>query len=109
LLNLEVARPYEFGTRAEFLPNYIRAMAYLQLRRGKEAAAEFQAVLDRRGVAPMATTWEMSRLGLARACAMQGDMANARAAYQEFFVLWKHADPDIPILIAAKAEYAKLQ
>jgi eukaryotic-like serine/threonine-protein kinase len=109
LRNLETVRPYEFGTHAELFPNYVRAMAYLQLRRAKEATAEFQAVLDHRGVAPMATTWQMSQLGLARAYAMQGDTVKARAAYQDFLTLWKDADPDIPCLIAAKSEYAKLK
>jgi eukaryotic-like serine/threonine-protein kinase len=57
----------------------------------------------------MATMWEMSQLGLAHAYVMQGDTAKARAAYQDFFTLWKDADPDIPILAAAKFEYAKLE
>ena len=108
LRSLEPAKPYEFGTYADLLPNYLRAMAYLQLRRAGEAATEFRAVLDHRGVAPMATMWEMSQLGLARDCALRGDTAKARAAYQDFLALWKDADPDIPILKQAKAEYAKL-
>ena len=57
----------------------------------------------------MAATWEMSQLGLGRAYALQGDTAKAKAAYQDFLTLWKDADPDIPILKQAKAEYAKLQ
>jgi len=109
LRSLEPVKPYEFGTHADLLSNYLRASAYLQLRKAEEAATEFRRVLDHRGVAPMATMWELSNLGLARAYALQGDAAKARAAYQEFFALWKDADPDIPILIAAKAEYAKLQ
>jgi predicted Zn-dependent protease len=84
-------------------------MAYLQLRRAEEATTEFRAVLDHRGVDPMAPAWELSQVGLARAYAMQGDTAKARAAYQDFFALWNEADPDIPILKEAKAEYAKLQ
>jgi eukaryotic-like serine/threonine-protein kinase len=109
LHSLEPVQPYEFGTHADLLPNYLRASAYLQLRKAGEAATEFRRVLDHRGVAPMATMWELSNLGLARAYALQGDGAKARVAYQEFFALWKDADPDIPILIAAKSEYAKLQ
>jgi eukaryotic-like serine/threonine-protein kinase len=109
LRSLESVKPYEFGTHADLLPNYLRATAYLQLRRAEEAATEFRAVLDHRGVAPMATMWEMSQLGLARARALLGEAAKARAAYQDFLTLWKDADPDIPILIAAKAEYAKLK
>ncbi len=109
LRSLESVKPYEFGRHADLLPNYLRATAYLQLRRAEEAATEFRAVLDHRGVAPMATMWEMSQLGLARARALLGDTAKARAAYKDFFALWKDADPDIPILKQAKAEYAKLQ
>lgn len=84
-------------------------MAFLQLRKANEAAAEFNAVLDHRSVAPMAPLWELSRLGLARAYRMQGDIIKARAAYEDFLKLWKDADPDIPILKQAKAEYAQLQ
>jgi eukaryotic-like serine/threonine-protein kinase len=109
LRSLEPVKPYEFGWHADSFPNYLRAMAYLQLRRAEEAATEFRAVLDHRGVAPMATMWEMSHLGLARAYVLQGDTVKARAAYQDFLALWKDADTDIPILKEAKAEYAKLQ
>jgi eukaryotic-like serine/threonine-protein kinase len=109
LRGLEAIRPYEFGTRAELFPNYLRATAYLQLQRAEEAVTEFRAVLDHRGVAPMSTMWLISHLGLARAYVLQGDTAKARAAYQDFLTLWKDADPDIPILIATKAEYAKLK
>jgi len=109
LRSLEPVKPYEFGWHADSFPNYLRAMAYLQLRRAEEAATEFRAVLDHRGVAPMATMWETSQLGLARAYILQGNSAKARAAYQDFFTLWKDSDPDIPILKQAKAEYAKLQ
>jgi eukaryotic-like serine/threonine-protein kinase len=109
LRSLEIVKPYEFGTHADLLPNYLRATAYLQLRRAEEAATEFRAVLDHRGVAPMATMWELSNLGLARAYAMQGDTAKAKAAYQDFLTLWKEADPDVPILKEAKAEYAKVK
>ncbi len=109
LRSLEIVKPYEFGTHAGLLPNYLRATAYLQLRSAGEAATEFRAVLDHRGIAPMATMWEMSQLGLARAYVVQGDTTKAKAAHQDFLTLWKDADPDIPILIAAKYEYAKLQ
>jgi len=107
LRSLEPVKPYEFGTHAGLLPTYLRAMAYLQLRRAEEAATEFRAVLDHRGVAPMSTIWELSNLGLARAYSLQGDTAKAGIAYQDFFTLWKDADPDIPVLKQAKAEYAK--
>jgi tetratricopeptide (TPR) repeat protein/predicted Ser/Thr protein kinase len=109
LHTLEPLKPYEFGDEARLLPNYIRAMAYLQLRKPNEAALEFKAVLDHHGVAPVAPEWAMAQLGLAGAYALQGDTAKARAAYQDFLTLWKDADPDIPILKQAKAEYAKLR
>jgi eukaryotic-like serine/threonine-protein kinase len=90
-------------------PVYLRGQAYLQMRKGKEAAAEFQRIIDHRGVVMSFPTGALARLGLARAYAMQGDKAKARAAYQDFLTLWKDADPDVPILQQAKTEYAKLQ
>ena len=108
LRTLDQVKPYEFGWRAGLLANYLRAMAYLKLQKPAEAGTEFKAVLDHRGVSPLSTIWELSQLGLARAYALQGDASKARAAYQEFWNLWKEADPDIPILKEAKAEYAKL-
>jgi eukaryotic-like serine/threonine-protein kinase len=110
LRTLEPTRPYEFGWRAVgLLPNYLRAMAYLKLQRPADSIAEFQAVLGHRGVSPMSTIWELSKLGLARAYAMMGDNPKAHAAYEDFLTLWKDADPDIPILKQAKGESAKLQ
>jgi len=111
LRSLEPVKAYEFGWRGagSLLPNYLRAMAYLKLRRGEEAAAEFRAVLEHRGVEPMAPTWQMSQLGLARAYALQGDTTKAKTAYQDFLSLWRDADPDIPVLQQAKSEYAKLR
>jgi hypothetical protein len=78
-------------------------------KRGAEAAAEFQKVVDHRGIAPTAPEHSLAKLGLGRAYVMTGDTSKARAAYQDFFARWKDADPDIPILKEAKAEYAKLQ
>jgi eukaryotic-like serine/threonine-protein kinase len=109
LRTLEPVKAYEFGMHAGLLPNYIRAMAYLHLRRADESIAEFKAVLDHRGVSPMSVTWEMSQVGLARAYALQGDTVKAKTAYRDFFALWKDADPDIPILKQAKAEFATLR
>jgi len=109
LRTLDRVKPFEFGTVAEFLPNYIRALAYLRLRRPEDAAAEFSAILAHRGVSPLSPILVASELGLARAYAMQRDVAKSRAAYEELFAEWKNADPDIPILKQAKAEYAKLQ
>jgi predicted Zn-dependent protease len=89
-------------------PAYLRGQAYLQLRQGKEAASEFHRVIDHPGIVVNALFGPLARIGLARAYVLQGDTAKARAAYQDFFTLWKGADPDIPVLKEAKAEYEKL-
>jgi serine/threonine protein kinase/tetratricopeptide (TPR) repeat protein len=90
-------------------PVYLRGEAYLMLHDGNRAAAEFQKFIDHRGLVVNFPWGALARLGLARAYAMQGDTAKARAAYQDFLTLWKDADPDIPVLKEAKAEYAKLK
>ncbi len=82
---------------------------FLAVGRSSEAAAEFQKILDHRGLVGNCATGSLARLQLARAYALSGDTAKAKAAYQNFFTLWKDADLDIPILKEAKAEYAKLQ
>ena len=89
-------------------PVYMRGEAYLTLYDGKAAGAEFRKFIDYRGLAGNFLWGALSRLGLARAYAMQPDTAKACAAYQDFLTLWKDADPDVPILKQAKAEYAKL-
>ena len=76
---------------------------------GSEAAAEFQKILDHRGLVLNQPIGALAHLGLGRAYVLQGDTAKAKAAYQDFLTLWKDADPDIPVLQKAKAEYAKLQ
>src|ERR1700751_4243042 len=112
---LQAAAPYELGmlsgsaTNSCLYPVYVRAQAYLSGQQGQAAAAEFQKILDHRGLLWEWATGALAHLGLARAYAMQGDTAKARAAYQDFLALWEHADADIPVLIAAKAEYAKLK
>jgi hypothetical protein len=90
-------------------PVYLRGQAYLLARQGKEAAVEFQKIIDHRGIVLNFPLAALAHLGLGRAYAMASDTAKARTAYQDFFALWKDADPDIPILKQAKAEYAKLQ
>jgi eukaryotic-like serine/threonine-protein kinase len=109
LRTLDPVKPFEFGTMAQMVPNYIRASAYLRLRRPEDAGREFSAILVHRGVSPLSPILVASQLGLARAYAMKGDVAKSRAAYQTLFAAWKDADPDIPILKQAQAEYAKLQ
>ena len=90
-------------------PAYLRGQAYLMLHDGTGAAAEFQKFIDHRGVVMNFPWGALGRLGLARSYAIQGETAKAKSAYQDFLTLWKDADPDVPILKRAKAEYAKLQ
>jgi hypothetical protein len=90
------------------VPTYLRGNAYMMLHDGNRAAMEFQKFIDRRGVVRNSPFGQLARLGLGRAYAMQGDAPKARAAYQDFLTTWKDADPDVPILIQAKAEYDKL-
>jgi len=109
---LESIRGYEFGTGPRALgatPPYIRGLAYLKLHDGGKAAAEFQRILDHRGAVAWGIEYPLSQLNLGRAYAMQGDTAKARTAYQNFFAYWKDADPDVPVLVAARAEYEKLK
>jgi tetratricopeptide (TPR) repeat protein len=105
---LQPAGRYEMGTAWGFLPPYVRGLTYLRGRQGREAAGEFQRILDHRSLGAIRPLYALSYVGLARSYALTGDTAKARAAYQDFFALWKDADPDIPILMQAKAEYAKL-
>jgi eukaryotic-like serine/threonine-protein kinase len=114
--HLQPATTYELGDpmpKLEFggflYPAYVRGQAYLLLHKGNEAAAEFKKFLDHRGLVANCPLGALAHLGLARAYALQGDTAKAKAAYQDFLTLWKDADPDIPVLVAAKKEYAKLQ
>ncbi|HEY7097937.1 MAG TPA: protein kinase [Terriglobales bacterium] len=88
---------------------YIRGMAFLKLGKGSEAAEAFQRVIDLRGVNFLDPVTTFARIGLARAYAVQGDKARSRVEYQNFFALWKDADPNLPVLEEAKTEYAKLQ
>jgi len=115
LNTLQAASPIELG-QIGFVANisclyhvYVRGEAYLAAGQGSAAASEFQKILDHSGIVWNCWTGALARLGVARSYAMQGNTAKARAAYQDFLTLWKDADADIPVLIAAKAEYAKLQ
>jgi tetratricopeptide (TPR) repeat protein len=105
---------YELGAAGvrpwtNLYPVYIRGQAFLGTHQGKEAAAEFQKFLDHRSIVLNSPLGALAHLGLGRAYVLSGDTAKARAAYQDFLALWKDADPDIPILRQAKAEYANLQ
>jgi hypothetical protein len=112
---LRVSTPYELGqtTASAFgwnalYPVFVRGEAYLAAHQGAEAAAEFQKIIEHRGIIVNEPIGALAHLQLARAYAMSGDRVNARAKYQDFLTLWKNADPDIPVLMQAKAEYAKL-
>src|SRR5215472_3032095 len=108
---LQLLKPssgYEFGPYSLPLV-YVRGEAYLKARNGQQAAAEFQNIIDHRAVVTNDVLGALAHLQLGRGYAVYGDTAKSKAAYQEFLTLWKDADPDIPILKQAKAEYAKLQ
>jgi hypothetical protein len=102
---------YELGgfPGTALYPVYVRGQAYLGTHQGKEAAAEFQKFLDHRSIVSNSPLGVLAYVGLSRGYAMQGETSKARRVYQYFFALWKDADPDIPILKQAKAEYSKLQ
>ena len=110
-----VSSPLDLGSPLEDQPSvcldpvYTRGEAYLAAGQGGPAATEFQRILDHPGLALNCTTGALAHLGLARAYALSGDMARTRSKYQDFLTLWKDADPDIPVLKEAKAEYAKLK
>jgi tetratricopeptide (TPR) repeat protein len=113
---LQRAVPYDlampgtafYGRFGALYTAYTRGQAYLALRRGQEAAAEFQKVLDHRGIVLADPIGALAHLHLGRAYAISGDNAKAKSAYDAFLTLWKDTDPDLPILKQAKAEYAKL-
>jgi eukaryotic-like serine/threonine-protein kinase len=106
---LQVVSPIELGDGGDLLPVYLRGQAYLMLHDGNRATAELQKFFDHRGLVGNFPWGALARLGLARAYALQGDTGKAKSAYNDFLTLWKDADPDIPILKEANAEYAKLQ
>ena len=113
---LQLAVPYELGDPpssflgyfGSFYPQYVRGEAYLAAHQGEEAAAEFQMILDYRGIVVSDPIGALAHLQLGRAYALSGETTKAKAAYRDFLTLWKDGDPDIPILKQAKVEYAKL-
>jgi len=114
---LQIAVPYELGAPRSsfygffgtFYPAYVRGEAYLAAHRGAEAAGEFQKILDHRGIVVSDPIGVLAHLQLGRAYALSGDKTKAKSAYQDFLMLWKDADPEIPIFKRAKVENAKLQ
>jgi eukaryotic-like serine/threonine-protein kinase len=101
---LQVCR---YEAAAEFWPQYLRGQAYLNLKQGTEGATEFQKILDHSGQAPLSPLYPLAHLGLARAAELAGDTTQSRKAWENFFTLWKAADPDLPILREAKWEHGK--
>jgi hypothetical protein len=111
---LEAASSYELSlptqnTTVCLYPIHVRSQAFLMLHNGRAAASEFDKILHQRGLVLNFPLGALAHLGLARSYVLEGDRVKARTAYQDFLALWKDADPDIPILKQAKAEYAKLQ
>src|SRR6202158_2131778 len=106
---IELLKPANAYDKANTAVLYIRGLAYLKAGHGSEGAQEFQKILVLRGSAPADPLMSLAHLGLGRAYALQGDAKKSRTAYQDFFALWKDADPDVTILKEAKTEYAKLQ
>jgi eukaryotic-like serine/threonine-protein kinase len=106
---IELLKPASAFDRGNTVVLYLRGLAYVKNKQGAEAAQEFQKVLALRNYSPADPLMSLAHLGLARAYALQGDSQKSRTAYQDFLALWKDADPDLPILKEAKAEYAKLQ
>jgi tetratricopeptide (TPR) repeat protein len=106
---LEPAHDYAHAPAAEFWPSYLSGQAHLALKNGAAAADAFRTIVSHRGEAPTSPLFALAHLGLARASVLAGDLAAGRSNYQQFLSLWKDADPDVPFLIEARAEYAKLQ
>jgi eukaryotic-like serine/threonine-protein kinase len=112
---LQPVEPYELGLASTLTSNvypypiYVRGQACVLAHEGHKAEVEFQKILEHRGVVVNSPLGVLARVGLARAYALQGNTFKARATYQDFFALWKEADPSLPILKEAKAEYANLR
>ncbi len=103
---------YDLGTFSpafSMYSTYVRGLAYLQAKQPAEAQAQFQKILAHPGLAEGTIITPLARLGIARAALLAGDTAKARTAYQDFLAAWKDADPDVPVLLQAKSEYAKIQ
>jgi len=104
---LEITKRYE--PAAGLSPQTLRSMVYLKLGQAAQAATEARRILEQRGHAPLSSLWPLAHLTIARASAIQGDTAQARKSYQDFFALWKDADTDVPILVEANLEFEKLK
>jgi eukaryotic-like serine/threonine-protein kinase len=110
---LQIAIPYQTGTPRLLIgamyPVYARGEAFLAEGRGPEAVAEFQQILDHRGVVGSDPVGVLDRLELGRAYRLSGNSAKAKASYEDFFTLWKDADPNVPVLMEARSEYTTIR
>jgi tetratricopeptide (TPR) repeat protein len=106
---LESVRRFDMGNIVGFRNNYLRAVCYLDQKNGVEAEKEFQKIIDNRTRDLISPLYTLAHLGVARSAALNGDKAKSRKAYQDFFVLWKDADSDSPIMAKAKKEYEALK
>jgi len=110
---LEPARAYEkaggYGNVPSYWVLYLRGQAYLQMKEADKALGELQKIMDHPGWAPVSELRPLAQLEMARAYAMKGDSAKAKSAYQDFFAMWKDAEGDVPVSVAAKMEYGKLK
>src|SRR5688572_17473405 len=106
---LESVRRFDLGIINGLTNNYLRGQTYLDQRMGKEAATEFQKIIDHPGIDTYSEQHPLAHLGLARAAAISGDTAKARTEYQNFLALFRDADADLPILIEARKEYEQLK
>lgn len=104
---LQPARQYEAAI--SFRPTWVRGQAYLQANNGAHATEEFQKIIKHRGWDALSPLWPLAHLGLARAAVLEGDVMKSRKAYEDFFLLWKDADAELPVLIEAKKEYERLK
>jgi outer membrane protein assembly factor BamD (BamD/ComL family) len=106
---LDPVKPYDHAPASEFWPAYLRGQAYLQLKDGRSAAVQFRNIIDHRGEAPTSPLFALAHLDLARAAVLDGDVGQARKAYDSFFFLWNGADSNLQPLKQARAEYARLR
>jgi tetratricopeptide (TPR) repeat protein len=107
--SLELMRRYDLGSAMGFQSLYLRGLAFLGKRDSAKAAAEFQTIIDHRGVVPYSPNWALAHLGLARARVLANDAVGARTAYQQFLAIWKDADRALPLLNQVEAEYSRLR
>jgi serine/threonine protein kinase/Tfp pilus assembly protein PilF len=102
---LEAGRRYDLGNLSSFRTNYLRGLIYLDQKDGTQAASEFRKILDNRSRDLFSPLYPLAHLGLARSAAISGDLSTSRKAYQDFFVAWREADSDVPLLKEAQKEY----